>query len=214
MATPDRLKTAVGIMAKQPRAGKVKTRLAKDIGDVAALDIYNRLLQRIGTTIRSLDPEAYYRALCVTPAAAAGFFTMLFPGFDSIRVQQDGDLGDRMQAMLTELLALDMIGSALLVGTDIPEITAEHCRQAREALTDHDVVLGPTSDGGYYLIGMRTPHATLFDGPEWGTDTVLEQTLELAATAGLQVKQLETLRDLDTAADLTHFPSLARPKDD
>lgn len=198
-------KTAVGIMAKQPRAGRVKTRLAATIGDIAALDVYTSLLNRICKTVRGLDIAACHRCILVDPPESVDFFMLMYPGFDSIRPQCEGDLGRRMHRALAELLRTDNVGKAILVGTDIPEIDPDLIAAAIASLDTHDAVVGPTDDGGYYLIGMSAAHEALFDCPGWGTDTVLSRTLELAQAHDLSIGLLPTLRDLDTRVDLDYF---------
>ncbi len=99
-------------------------------------------------------------------------------------------------------------GRVLLIGSDCPDIDAAVIRDGLEQLLNHDVVLGPAVDGGYYLIGLRTSvgrPACLFDGVDWGTDQVLQQTLTLAETAGLSSAFLRELHDIDRPEDLVHF---------
>jgi hypothetical protein len=117
--------------------------------------------------------------------------------------QSDGDLGRRLLAAFTA--ARDAgIGRAVMVGTDCPELQAAHLEQALQALGDHDLVLGPAADGGYYLIGARRPCPGLFRDMPWSTDRVLALTLARARDAGLRVRLLDLLRDLDTADDLAY----------
>ena len=99
----------------------------------------------------------------------------------------------------------------VLLGTDIPELKTDHLREAFSALKDKDLVLGPSTDGGYWLMGLRRP-LDLFRGIDWGTGKVLEQTLTLDNGDGLTVFQLELLRDLDTVEDLRQWrPETATP---
>jgi hypothetical protein len=99
---------------------------------------------------------------------------------------------------------------ALLVGSDLPLLGARHLDEALRALDSADVVFGPTLDGGYYLVGAKAPHWGLFDGPRWGTGTVLEETLRLARGLGLRAALISALPDADTAADLRAVLAHAR----
>jgi rSAM/selenodomain-associated transferase 1 len=116
--------------------------------------------------------------------------------------QGGGDLGARMLRALQPLLDVSPDG-ALLVGTDIPLLTADHLREAEETLRSNGgVVLGPADDGGYYLIGMREPHAGLFEGIEWGTASVLTDTLRAAERIGVEARLVRSAYDVDTIDDL------------
>ena len=116
-----------------------------------------------------------------------------------------------MQAAIQSALTVDH-GPVLLLGTDIPGLTTYHLEQAFDALADHDLVLGPSPDGGYYLVGCRQP-VDIFRQIPWGTSRVLASTLDLAGRLGLKVKQLDPLNDIDTPDDLMAWqPQRARPK--
>jgi glycosyltransferase A (GT-A) superfamily protein (DUF2064 family) len=108
-----------------------------------------------------------------------------------------------MRAALEHLLQARSCEAAILVGTDMPLLTAEHINEARDILdTFRGVVLGPTDDGGYYLIGMRAVRAELFQGVEWGTASVLADTLSAAHRIGLEVRLMRAGYDVDTIEDL------------
>jgi len=119
--------------------------------------------------------------------------------------QGSGSLGDRMALAFASAFE-ERIDQAVLIGTDIPGITATTVESAYEDLDDADVVLGPSSDGGYYLIGLhRQAFAAgrkLFEGIQWGAATVLDETLKLATVMGLQTRLLEELADVDFPEDL------------
>jgi rSAM/selenodomain-associated transferase 1 len=196
---------AVGLMAKYPLSGKVKTRLAVDIGESRALAVYRLLLQRAATTVCGLKPSRFQRTVFVAPAVQIDAFRREYQGFDRYAVQNGENLGQRMRNALTELLELSNIESALLIGSDIPQLSPDLIDRAHLALHEHDLVLGPTVDGGYYLIGLGEIESELFTGIEWGTDSVLADTLRAADAKRLSVHLLPNLRDLDTEADLKHF---------
>jgi glycosyltransferase A (GT-A) superfamily protein (DUF2064 family) len=106
---------------------------------------------------------------------------------------------------LTKLLSLDGIDHAMLIGSDIPGLNADLIIEARHLLEKADLVLGPTEDGGYYLVGLNKLTSELFYDMGWGTDTVFDQTVDRAQQMNLRVELLPRLRDLDTVDDLKHF---------
>lgn len=193
---------AVGIMAKYPQPGCVKTRLAADIGDEEALRVYLELLTRAVRVLGDTDGSDVVRVGFVTPPECLDQFATEYPGLDRYLSQTDGDLGVRMSHALHALLDRPDTRKAILIGTDIPELSCEILAQASANLDSHDLVIGPTYDGGYYLIGMRRVHEELFQDVVWGGDSVLEKSLEIADNLGLSVHLLTRLRDLDNSQDL------------
>lgn len=198
-------RTAVGLMAKFPRAGMVKTRLAATVGPALALRIYEKLLQSILDTCMTLLPDQYLRSVYVTPLEYVETFAERYPGLELYRAQSGTDLGERMQQALDELLDCPDIDAAMLIGADIPELSEKLIERAATQLRASDLVLGPTVDGGYYLIGMSRLHRGLFHGVEWGSSEVLSSTLAIAEQLNLTVALLPKLRDLDEAGDLEYF---------
>ena len=191
-----RLSRQLVVFARAPRLGTVKRRLARDIGALGALRFHREttaaLLRRLGK-----DPRWTCR-LAVTPDAWAARPGGLWPRCPSPIAQGGGDLGLRMGRVLTALPP----GPVVIVGSDIPDIGARHVAEAFRALGAHDWVLGPADDGGYWLIGARRrPHLRLpFAGVAWGSEQALDGTL--AGMGAARVKLLETLSDVDSAADL------------
>ena len=117
--------------------------------------------------------------------------------------QSDGDLGQRMRSALEELLGPRGYGRAMLVGADIPLLNARHLVDARDTLqASGGLVLGPADDGGYYLIGMTKVHDGLFEQIEWGTDSVLTDTLRAAERLGIEARLIGSTYDIDTIEDL------------
>jgi rSAM/selenodomain-associated transferase 1 len=184
------------IFARTPELGKVKTRLATDLGDAAALDIYHRLLAHTCDTVtRSGFPGRVHLAGPMPETdlwADAGFRRV---------PQADGDLGARMSAAFAQAFA-DGVRSVVIIGTDCPGLRAEHLHLAMQALQTHEAVVGPADDGGYWLLGLSSPVRAIFENKAWSTDTVLRDTLADFKALGMSVARLETLRDVDTAADL------------
>ena len=185
----------LAIFARAPVRGRVKSRLAKAVGDDEALAVYERLLtmtlERLAPGRGAFAPEIWLQGDAPVPRQAE------FPVFS----QPDGDLGSRMAAAFEA-------GVTALVGTDIPAINAAYVDAGLRALTDADVVLGPVADGGYCLIAMKTPYPTLFSGIPWSTDSVLAATLEAARKLSLSVTLLDELWDVDEEADLRRWRSL------
>lgn len=182
----------LAIFARAPVRGRVKTRLARVLGEDAALAVYERLLAqtlvRLAPGLGQFDPEVWLEG--AAPSAS-------FQGFRVI-AQPEGDLGTRMAA------AFDA-GVAALVGTDIPALTADYVERALAALDDVDLVIGPVEDGGYCLIAMKAPHTQVFRGIPWSTPRVLSATLDAARGLELTVRMLEPLWDVDDAADFERW---------
>jgi len=193
---------AVGlaIMAKAPRVGAVKTRLCPPLRAPEAAELARCFLldavERVRMVAGSRPIMAY------TPVEALAQFEEAAPGFALIP-QCDGDLGARQLHLIEAVLGLGL-QAALVIGTDSPTLPRECLDEAVSLVMapDVDVVLGPTEDGGYYLIGLRDPHAALFEHMPWGTSAVLSRTLERAHQLRLRVACLPTWFDVDTGADL------------
>jgi rSAM/selenodomain-associated transferase 1 len=191
---------AVAIMAKMPQGGEVKTRLSPPLSLADAAELYRCfLLDKIEQVIAL---KAATLAIAFTPAEARDFFEKAAPGF--ILVQQRGaDLGDRLANSLGELLARGH-GAAVAIDSDTPTLPVDFLQQAVDQLTtsEIDLVLGPTEDGGYYLIGLRAMHRELFETMAWSTSTVLSETIRRAGAKGLRVACLPAWYDVDTPEDL------------
>ncbi len=189
------------VMARAPRLGTVKRRLAHDLGAVAALRFYR---SHTGDLLRRLSPDPRWRLwLAVTPDSAVRDGRGLWPFDGTLVAQGGGDLGRRMGRMFEDLPP----GPLVMVGSDIPGIRRDHIAAAFRALGANDWVFGPAADGGYWLVGARRrPRiVTPFDGVRWSSATTLADTL--ANLTGYDVGFVETLRDVDTAADLVALSS-------
>jgi uncharacterized protein len=185
------------VFIKNPRFGRVKTRLARTIGDAEALRIYYVLLEKtrraaLGTTAR--------RWLFYSDFAEKQDD---WPNTDfEKRVQaQSPDLGQRMASAFREAFA-DGAKRAVIIGSDCPEISPEILDMAFQQLENEDFVLGPATDGGYYLLGMRRFQPEIFEGVAWSTAAVLAQTMGIIQSLGQSVALLPELADVDTEADL------------
>ncbi len=183
------LRDTVIVFARAPRLGTVKRRLARDIGDRAALRFYRANLVRL---LRALKRDRRFRTVL---AATPDYVRVRWPIRVPIMAQGGGDLGHRMHR------ACKRHGRVAIVGTDIPALNAEDVALAFRTLGRAQAVFGPSDDGGYWLVALspRRP-AQPFAGVRWSTEHALADTL--ANFAGRRVVLLRTLRDVDTGADL------------
>lgn len=187
------------LFVKEPVPGKVKTRLAQAVGIEQAAQIYRELVALVCSRL----PEETPLVVAFDPpdredAVRAWFLEM---GKSPVFIPQaQGDLGERLIAALAQCFLLGY-RKVTVIGSDCPEIAPEHFEQTRRALEEHDVVLGPVADGGYYLMGLKKPEPQLFKNIPWSTDAVYRCTLEAANQSGLSVLPLAQLEDIDTVAD-------------
>ena len=191
----------VGVFAKAPVEGRVKTRLAADVGDARAVEIY-RAMGR--STLDALRGGSYRLIVFGTPAdpdSLTSIADWLSRDGIEVKAQSGGDLGRRMANAAEDVLA--EAKAVVIVGTDIPGIDEATVTEAFRRLRDHDVVIGPATDGGYYLVGLSCPRPELFEGIEWSTSRVLAQTLDRITSHGLSVALLEEKSDVDTVDDLS-----------
>ncbi|TMC55539.1 MAG: glycosyltransferase [Chloroflexi bacterium] len=189
----------VAVFVKAPVAGRVKTRLATEVGVHRAAEIYRRLGRQV---VAACVGRRYDTVVWFAPASARQAVRQWLDGLDvaSFRAQVSGALGVRLTAALGQHFR-EGARRVIAIGSDCPDVGPGIVSQALAALDEHDVVIGPTHDGGYYLIGLRVPVPQLFRGIAWSTDAVLEQTLARARQVGLGAALLPMLRDLDTATD-------------
>lgn len=189
-------KAAIIIFVRHPELGKVKTRLAAEIGDDKALEVYKLLLAHTFQLIKSISYPVFI------------FYT------DSIREQdlwngvfihkrlQVGDnLGDRMSNAFKYVFG-EGFTKAIIIGSDCYDLTREVIEQAFLNLNKNDAVIGPAKDGGYYLIGMNAPFKDLFQDIEWSTSSVYQRTIEKSKQQNLLISILIELSDVDTVDDI------------
>ncbi len=189
----------LGIFAKWPQPGRVKTRLAAAIGAAQAAEIYAAFLTDVLERHRSF---AGRRIVAFDPPdqnTDAAFRNLAGPDYE-YWPQPDGDLGERLNSFFETFLATD--SAAVAVGADSPTMPAEFVARAVEMLGQVDCVLGPGADGGYYLIGLRQTHPDLCRDVDWGTAQVLFQTAERLKRCGLSLGLLPIWNDVDTVEDL------------
>lgn len=189
------------MFAKAPVPGAVKTRLAAVLDARAAAELHERLVRQALATATAGGRAAV--ELWCTPDVDHPFFAACARDFGvRLRPQRGADLGERMAH------AFDATREPLVViGADCPALTPAHLDAAHRALATHEVVVAPAEDGGYVLIGLRAPAASIFQGIPWGSDAVLAATRTRSAAAGLRMAELPTLWDVDRPED---YARLAR----
>ncbi|MEJ2477561.1 MAG: TIGR04283 family arsenosugar biosynthesis glycosyltransferase, partial [Desulfobacterales bacterium] len=194
------------IFTRFPETGKTKTRLIPALGAKGAAHLQRQMTEHIIATAAKVSNRPGLTIEVYHEGGNTGLMQKwLGPQF-SYRPQEGGDLGRRMARAFAAAFQ-DSKGAAVIVGSDIPEISADIIQQAFEGLQKHDLVLGPARDGGYYLIGMNNTipaqtYTRLFENINWGSGQVLSQTLQTARESGLRFILLESLGDVDCPADL------------
>lgn len=195
-------KKALIIFSRNPELGKCKTRLAKTIGDESALDIYNYLLQHTAHIAEQVKADRYI------------FYSENIKKDDiwntatfNKKLQEGVDLGDRMENAFAELFELGY-EKAIIIGSDLLDLTSNDVTEAYEFLNNFETVIGPAKDGGYYLLGMKKLNSDVFKNKDWGTSSVLEKTLEDLQEN--EVHLLKELNDIDTFEDMQHYVELEK----
>jgi rSAM/selenodomain-associated transferase 1 len=197
------------LFIKAPVRGQVKSRLAAAIGEEMALELYKRFILDIVDTVNASNHPL---RICYTPSDA-GDMILPWPGQEYTAMAQKGDdLGARMENAFREIFSEGAAG-AVLIGSDIPDLPASIIRDAFDALTRNDAVIGPASDGGYYLIGFNRAvfPPRIFHGIPWSTGRVFEETMKRFKESPLRVCVLQEWSDVDTIEDLRTL--LLRNKD-
>jgi hypothetical protein len=187
------------VFVRYPRPGEVKTRLVPALGAEAAAKLYRAIAEQVlEATLPA--PGEYERLVFYDPPEAGEAMRQWLPS-GRLRRQAGGDLGERMAEAFTRAFRRGASRVAL-AGSDVPTLTRKDVASAFSRLDTADVVLGPSEDGGYYLVALRRAQPSLFEGVAWGTPSVLEETLARAGAAGLAVGRLGPRRDIDTVEDL------------
>ena len=196
-------RVALCIMAKAPEAGQVKTRLWPLLSPEEAAELSHCFIRDKAAQVREAARAEPFVAYAPDDAGAA--FQAPAPGF-TLLPQRGGDLTARLLSVLAHLFA-GGFDAAILLDSDTPTLPAGLLERAVTLLAsgEHDLVLGPSEDGGYYLIGLRPLHPEIFEGMPWSTPTVLEETLRRACALGLSTLRLPPWYDVDTDADLARL---------
>lgn len=198
-------KNILGLMVKFPRPGLVKTRLAGDIGDNAACRVCRTMAEK---TIVDTLPAAgsYDRIIFYAPSESEPEVRRWLPG-ERIISQRGEDIGKVMDNAFCDIFEAGA-GKGVLIGADIPGLNSDMVDLAFQLLGGADVVIGPATDGGYYLIGLKLRTPEIFRGMAWGTASVLRETLRTARNLRLRVTTMTAMSDVDTIDDLLRMKVL------
>jgi rSAM/selenodomain-associated transferase 1 len=191
----------VAVFAKPPRPGEVKTRLVPALGEVGAAALARAFFLDTWASVSALE---WADAVLATTDVDAHEWHL--PEGTPVWAQGDGDLGRRMERILSR--ALDQYAFAIAVGTDAPGLPAALLGAARHALASADAVLGPSDDGGFYLIGLRRCPSDLLAELPWSVDQTFERTIERLRTYGLRTAVLPRWFDVDRPTDLSRLRAL------
>ena len=204
-----RFENHLGLFAKFWEPGRVKTRLAATLGDELACELYQIFLFHLLETVVSVTDQT---TVVFSPAnQQADFRAAISPDW-SLEAQSEGDLGDRMRNFFSKRLpsggsanggsAAQQATKVIAIGADCPQLPASEIQNAFDLLDDNDVVIGPSTDGGYYLIGMQGSLTEVFDGIDWSTPAVLPQTLDRLDKQNKSHSLLAERTDVDDQNDL------------
>jgi len=190
------------IFTRNPELGKVKTRLSKSVGDIVALDIYQFLLDKTKEVTQNIsaDKVVYYSEKI---AENDLWNSSLYKK----EVQFGDDLGVKMEYAFQTAFE-NNYEKVLLIGSDLYDLEPSHINEAFEKLKNKDVVIGPTLDGGYYLVGLKKNYPEIFKNKRWGTSSVIKDTLKNLEK--VDVHLLPILNDVDVVEDIEHHPAFTK----
>ena len=194
---------ALIIFIKNPVKGKVKTRLAATIGDDLALKIYQKLISNTLNMVKSVAADKF---IYFSDSIDETIGYVNSPVHKE--VQSGNDLGEKMNNAFAQLFKSGY-KQVVIVGTDCPGINENILEKAFLELDNNDVVIGPATDGGYYLLGIKEIHNHLFEKIAWSTSTVLHSTIEKCKINKWSYTLLTALSDVDEEKDLVHLDSLS-----
>ena len=201
----------IGLFAKFWQPGTVKTRLAAKIGNESACEIYRDFVFHLLARLNAIGDT---RTVVFSPPEKQTEFENSIPDPWGLVPQSPGDLGQRMGTFFkstfddSNIQNLDSPTKVVVIGADSPHIEANQIQSAFDALENNSVVLGPSTDGGYYLVGMNKPCLEIFDGIQWSTESVLQRTIKILKDRQLSFELLEPMTDVDELNDLVDLQSV------
>ncbi|MDU5080484.1 TIGR04282 family arsenosugar biosynthesis glycosyltransferase [uncultured Tissierella sp.] len=194
---------ALILMTRIPMAGQTKTRLMDIMSGDECAELHMAFLKDLFNTFKKLKEIDIY--LTYTPENSLDTIENIIPEFVKTLPQIGEDLGNKMYNAINDILSLDY-EKVILIGSDIPHIKNEDILHSFKILEEKDIVLGPSYDGGYYLIGMKKPNEGIFHiSKKWGGKSVLESTIDMANNQRLTVGLAAKYMDIDTKEDLFAF---------
>jgi len=195
-------KNALIIFVKTPIPGQVKTRLQPHLTENQSAELYCSFLRDLDKKFKTADDfDTWY---AVSPEKFNEDILAAFVQMDHYFLQEGQDLGERMQHAF-QILFEKGYERLVLIGSDIPSITTDIISQAFQSLQTNDCIIGPSKDGGYYLIALSHLHAEIFDDLPWSTSDVMKKTIDILKKNGLTYKLLAEFEDIDTYEDLLAF---------
>ena len=195
---------ALILMTRIPIAGKTKTRLMDIMSGNDCSDLHMAFLKDLFNTFKELENHMDIY-LTYTPENSLDIIEDIIPEFIKVFPQRGEDLGRKMNNGIKDILSLGY-EKVILIGSDIPHLRYNDILDAFDILGEKDIVLGPSYDGGYYLIGMKKPNEGIFHiNKKWGGKSVLESTIDMANSQGLTVGLSHKYMDIDTKEDLFKF---------
>ena len=196
---------ALIIFSRLPIGHETKTRLAPLLNEPQRSELHLAMWRDIfGEALRLTDTDIY---LCWTGSGNVADWQKYIPGSFILRKQEGENLGERMRNAMRDIFVL-RYKRAVIIGSDIPSVKAENIARAFGSLNDSDAVIGPSSDGGYWLIGMRKFIPEAFGISSWGNSSVLAETVRTLAGLGISCGTADTLDDLDTPEDVIRYRSM------
>ena len=190
------LKQALILFVRKPELGKVKTRIAATVGDEATLLIYQKLLQHTWDITHELSVDKFVFYTEIEPAED------LWSKGDFIKmIQEAGDLGHRMRSAFHTLFQMGY-EEVVIIGSDCYELTPAIIKEAYQLLQHYELTIGPATDGGYYLLGMKKELKEVFSDVAWSTDQVFKQTINQLEAKGHSYTLLPQMNDVDTIDDV------------
>ena len=201
------MRRALICFTRPPAPGRTKTRLMPLLSGEECAALHTAFLRDIAAVCGRVDADLY---VAYAPEGDWGILRELFPAALDLFPQDGEGLGERMHRALSRVLALGY-EACVLIGSDLPELTEGHLAAAFAALEEADASLGPTEDGGYYLVGLKKPCRALFAGQAYGHECVYENALAAIRGAGLRFRPAPPCRDVDVPEDLCRLPGTVRP---